>query len=101
MTGARGKAIMAPMRFRRLALALATAVLASATFVAGAFQAPPPAAPLPLRIIVSSTRQDAERLLARVRRGEDFAAIALAESIDPSAAVGRALGVLDGSTLRP
>src|SRR5205823_10573105 len=64
----------AAMPFRRLAFALATAATASAALLAGAPQPQPAAPALPLRIIVSASREQAQRLLARVRNGEDFAA---------------------------
>src|SRR5438067_1960231 len=101
MTGARGEGYHAAMRFRRLAFALATGATASAALLAGAPQPQPAAPALPLRIIVAASREQAQRLLARVRRGEDFIAIARAESIDPSAVDGGLLGRVDASLLRP
>jgi hypothetical protein len=56
---------------------------------------------LTLRIIVAGTAVDAERLLTRVRQGEDFAAVAAAESIDPSNRNGGLLGRVSITTLRP
>jgi len=43
----------------------------------------------------------ARQILDRLRNGEDFAAIARKESIDPSATEGGHLGVIDLSTMRP
>jgi tetratricopeptide (TPR) repeat protein len=57
--------------------------------------------PVALRIIVVSTADDAQRLLARLRSGADFAALARAESIDPTSAAGGLLGVSSASALRP
>ncbi|HEX7795760.1 MAG TPA: FG-GAP-like repeat-containing protein [Vicinamibacterales bacterium] len=88
------------MRFRRVACALLTAVLVSAVLASRMplsaqfdFQT--------LRIIVVSSREEAQRLLARVRNGEDFAALARAASLDPSASDGGLLGRVAISTLRP
>src|SRR5262249_3990773 len=88
------------MRFRRVACAFLTAVLVSAVL----------ASRLPLsaqfdvqtlRIIVVSDRDEAQRLLERVRNGEDFAALARASSLDPSASDGGLLGRVPISSLRP
>jgi parvulin-like peptidyl-prolyl isomerase len=43
----------------------------------------------------------ARQILDRLRNGEDFAAVARKESIDPSATEGGYLGPIDLSTLRP
>src|SRR5215475_7005326 len=79
------------MRFRRVACAaLASRMPLSAQFDLQT-----------LRVIVVSSREEAERLLERVRNGEDFAALARASSLDPSAADGGLLGRIAISTLRP
>ena len=90
----------AAMRFRRLACALLAAVLASAALLSRN----PVSAQFDLqtlRIMVVSSRDQAERLMERVRTGADFAALARAESIDPSAVDGGLLGRIAISTLRP
>jgi tetratricopeptide (TPR) repeat protein len=56
---------------------------------------------LNLQAIVVDSLEKAQQLLARLRNGEDFAAIAKKESIDPSAAEGGYLGIVDLSTMRP
>jgi len=88
------------MRFRRVACAFLTAVLVSTVLASRVplsaqfdFQT--------LRIIVVSSREEAERLRERVRNGEDFAALARASSVDPSASDGGLLGRIAISTLRP
>jgi len=53
-----------------------------------------------LRIIVVSSASEAEQILERLRRGEDFATLAHQKSIDPSADSGGSLGHVDPSTLR-
>lgn len=53
-----------------------------------------------LRIIVVDTSDEAERILERLKKGEDFAAIAKKESIDANAGNGGYLGQIDPSTLR-
>ena len=58
----------------------------------------PPA--LTLRIIVVGTRDEASRVLDRLKEGETFEAIARAVSSDPSARGGGLLGRLDVSALR-
>jgi hypothetical protein len=66
----------------------------------------PPAAPasdaeLTLRIIVVGSDEAAQRLRQRLTEGENFVALAKAESLDASADVGGLLGKLRLSTLRP
>jgi len=57
--------------------------------------------PVTLRIIVVGTADEAQRVLARLRSGADFAALARAESIDPTSSAGGLLGSVSPSTLRP
>jgi hypothetical protein len=88
------------MRFRRfagagLAAVLVSAALLSRTAVSAQFDL------RTLRILVASSREQAQRLLERVRGGEDFATLARVESIDPSAPDGGLLGRIAISTLRP
>ena len=89
------------MRFRRLGAAVAAAALASVGLVYAAPQADSPSGALTLRIIVASSREDAQRLVERVTKGEDFAALARSESIDPTARDGGMLGRVQLSSLRP
>jgi len=58
-------------------------------------------AQLNLQVIVVDSPDKAHLILERLRKGEDFAAIARKESIDPSATEGGYLGQIDLSTLRP
>ena len=51
--------------------------------------------------MVVGSREQAQRLMDRVRSGEDFATLARAESVDPSAGDGGLLGRIAISTLRP
>jgi VCBS repeat protein/ASPIC/UnbV protein/PPIC-type peptidyl-prolyl cis-trans isomerase-like protein len=60
-----------------------------------------PSATLNLQVIVVDSPDKAERILDRLKKGEDFGGIAKSESIDPSAAQGGYLGLVDPSTLRP
>jgi tetratricopeptide (TPR) repeat protein len=53
-----------------------------------------------LRIIVVDTSAEAERILVRLNKGEDFASIARKESTDPNAGNGGYLGEIDSSMLR-
>src|SRR5258708_15726780 len=88
------------MRFRGRGARGVTAILVSRAVASGG----PVTAQFdlqPLRLIVATSREDAERLLQRVRGGEDFAAVARSGSIDPSAADGGLLGRVAISTLRP
>jgi tetratricopeptide (TPR) repeat protein len=52
-----------------------------------------------LRVIVVESAEQAQHLLARLNAGEDFIALARAESIDPSADAGGLLGKVTLSTL--
>jgi tetratricopeptide (TPR) repeat protein len=53
------------------------------------------------RLIVVSSVERAEQLGERLKRGEDFAALARSESVDPSAAQGGLIGPIALSQLRP
>jgi parvulin-like peptidyl-prolyl isomerase len=79
------------------------AVIAAAAGVASQSADPvqrPPNA-VTVRIIVAPSLDQAQRLLARVRDGEDFARTAQRSSIDPSAAQGGLLGHVEIAMLRP
>ena len=54
-----------------------------------------------MRLIVVPSREDAEGVLQLLARGDDFAAVALDHSIDPTASDGGYLGRLDPASLRP
>lgn len=54
-----------------------------------------------LRVIVVDSDDKAQRILARLRSGENFIAIAQAESIDPTGDAGGLLGKVTHSTLPP
>jgi hypothetical protein len=53
-----------------------------------------------LQIIVVDSPEEANRILARLKLGADFAALAREKSLDPSAADGGYLGVVELTTLR-
>jgi hypothetical protein len=53
-----------------------------------------------LSVIVVSSASTAERVVARLKKGDDFAAIAKEQSIDPTANDGGLIGALDPSRLR-
>ena len=52
-----------------------------------------------LRVIVVDSAEEAQRLVTRLNRGEDFLALAQAESIDPTGSAGGLLGKVTLSTL--
>jgi hypothetical protein len=54
-----------------------------------------------LLIIVVESPSQADRVLQRVKNGEDFAALAKELSIDPTASDGGSLGLVDPAALRP
>jgi hypothetical protein len=56
---------------------------------------------LPLRIIVVESLTEAQRVLQRLRKGEDFSLLALEASIDPTSAKGGFLGAIEPESLRP
>jgi len=56
--------------------------------------------PIPVGIIVAVSEEEAQRVLERLKHGEDFAALAKDKSIDPSASEGGYLGKLDPANLR-
>lgn len=81
-------------------------VLAAAGSIPLLSQSSQPAQPslpdtLTLRIIVASSFDEARRIIDRLNRGENFVALAKAESIDPSAGDGGLLGRVTLATLRP
>ena len=58
-----------------------------------------PAGEVTLRVIVVKTAEKAQRVVARLNGGDNFIALAQAESIDPTAAGGGLLGRFGLSTL--
>jgi tetratricopeptide (TPR) repeat protein len=91
------------MRALRIAGAATVAVVAAAAGVASQSADPvqrPPHA-VTLRIIVAASQDEAQRLLARVKGGDDFARTAQRSSIDPSAKQGGLLGHVEIALLRP
>ena len=77
------------------------AALASVWLASQASQAAQSPDTLTLRIVVAASADEAQRLVDRLSQGEDFAVLARAESIDPSADRGGLLGRIALSTLRP
>src|SRR5271167_3940450 len=55
---------------------------------------------VPLRIIVVNTADQAQQILERLKKGEDFAVLAKEKSTDPTADSGGYMGTIDSSTLR-
>ena len=53
-----------------------------------------------LRIIVVASAPDADRILKRLKGGEDFATLAREASIDPTASDGGSMGTVDPAALR-
>lgn len=89
---------------RRLVVAgvLASAQVPSHTQqVAGGPTPPAPADEVTLRVIVVETAEKAERIVDRLNGGEDFIALARAESIDPTAEAGGLLGRVKLAILPP
>jgi tetratricopeptide (TPR) repeat protein len=60
----------------------------------------PQVARVPVRIIVTETQEKAEHVLGELKAGADFAAVAKAESTDPTAAEGGSLGMVAPDGLR-
>ena len=60
-----------------------------------------PALEVTLRVIVVDSAEEAQRIVTRLNGGEDFIALAQAESIDPTAGAGGLLGKVTLSTLPP
>ena len=54
-----------------------------------------------LRVIVVTSAEQAQRILERLKNGEDFATLAKRESVDATADDGGYMGKLDPATLRP
>ena len=83
----------------RVTLLVAAVIAAALVLVVHASQASDEA--VTLRMIVVGTADEAQQVIARLRAGADFSALARAESIDPTAASGGSLGTLSISALRP
>ena len=60
----------------------------------------PQVAKVPMRIIVMETPEKAEHVLGELKAGADFAAVAKAESVDPTASDGGSLGPVSPDDLR-
>jgi tetratricopeptide (TPR) repeat protein len=84
----------------RLGWIVLAGVLA-ATQIRSQTQSLTPSDEVTLRVIVVDTAEQAERIVARLNGGEDFIALAQAESIDPTASAGGLLGKVTRSTLPP
>jgi hypothetical protein len=56
---------------------------------------------LPLQVIVVRSPEEASQILARLKNGEDFAAVAREKSIDPTANAGGSMGKLAPQVLLP
>src|SRR5215471_19647078 len=80
-------------------LGLAAAILFLTALVPVLSQTTAPT--IAFRIIVVDSRDAAERILARLRSGENFVALAAEVSADPSASNGGLVGPLPLSDLRP
>jgi tetratricopeptide (TPR) repeat protein len=90
----------------RAACLLLLGALAAAEIAAGQRVAQRPAQVTPpdevtVRVIVVDSVEQAQRIVTRLNAGEDFIALARAESIDPTAAAGGFLGKVTLSTLPP
>jgi tetratricopeptide (TPR) repeat protein len=81
-------------------LSLPLLVVAALLSLRVAAQTPGPSS-FGMRLIVVPTREEAEALIGELGRGGDFAELAKARSIDPTAADGGSLGRVDPATLRP
>jgi hypothetical protein len=89
----------------RLALALMTLMATSTAGLPLFSQAPSaqntPSVELTLRVIVVDSAEEAQRIVARLNGGENFVALAQAESIDPTADAGGFLGKVMLAALPP
>src|SRR4029453_3592873 len=90
----------------RAACLLVLGALAGAEIATGQQVARGPAQVTPsdevtLRVIVVDSVEQAQRIVTRLNAGEDFIALARAESIDPTAGAGGFLGKVTLSTLPP
>jgi hypothetical protein len=81
--------------------ALVLALFALSLHAAQLAQPGTPEQPIAFRLIVVSSAEKAAQLLEQVKAGDDFARLARAESLDPSAAQGGLIGPIALSELRP
>jgi hypothetical protein len=88
--------------FSKGALALGSAIaLARQTDSSAQTPQAQPSGKVPLRIIVVETLAGAQQIIERLKKGEDFATLAVEKSVDPTANQGGYLGTLDPALLRP
>jgi len=80
--------------------ALICAALAILQPTGGIVSAQSPPATVELRIIVVDSSSLADRVLQRLKSGEDFASLARELSVDPTASDGGSMGPVDPSSLR-
>ena len=87
----------------RLALALMATAVAGLPLFSQPSQSvqSTPSGEVTLRVIVVNSAEEAQRIVARLNGGENFVALAKAESIDPTADAGGLLGKVTLSTLPP
>jgi hypothetical protein len=83
---------------KSLLAAVLLTILTISCFLAAT--AAPQGPALPVSIIVAPSEEEARKLLDRLQRGGDFASLAKASSVDPSAADGGYLGTIDPANLR-
>src|SRR5579859_3161508 len=55
---------------------------------------------IPVSIIVAPSKEQAQKLLDRLKQGDDFASLAKTQSVDPSAGDGGYLGAVNPANLR-
>jgi tetratricopeptide (TPR) repeat protein len=60
----------------------------------------PSSTPIPLAVIVVDSSRTADQILAKLKRGEDFSAVAREQSVDTTANDGGLVGVIDPNRLR-
>jgi tetratricopeptide (TPR) repeat protein len=80
---------------------LLTLVRASFSQTSPSGQANASTAAITLRVIVVSSEAEAQQILDRVKKGEDFGVLAKSKSIDPNAEDYGYIGTVDAATLRP
>src|SRR2546425_6392722 len=88
------------LRASRAGWLLVLGALAAVGALAASAQVTPPDV-VTLRVIVVDSAEEARRIVNRLNGGEDFIALARAESIDPTAGAGGLLGKITRSTLPP
>src|SRR5271155_510926 len=94
------RSVVAPCRIVSAPVCVAAMLVLLLGAACGTLRAQKSPSTVNLRIIVVASAPDADRILKRLKGGEDFATVAREVSVDPTASDGGSMGAADPATLR-